>query len=409
MKKIAIIGSGISGLSAAYFLKNHHQVTLFEKEPRLGGHSRTITLNDGTKVDTGFIVFNDRTYPELNALFRELSVEIEKTEMSFAVCADDGKLEWSGKSLDTLFAQRKNIFSLSMIKGLLDVLKFNGDALRIIADFPDLTLEELLRKMNMGDWFKHYYIFPMGGAIWSSSFQDMLEFPAFSFVKFFDHHGLLSLKNRPQWYTLKDRSISYVEKLEDLISKKGRIIKDVDVCVQRREDKVWVLDEEFDEIIFACHGKDVLNVLQDTTEKERDILSKFQQKKNIVYTHTDVGQMPKIKKCWSSWNYLYRKDRIQDTACTTYWMNKLQHISPENPVFVTLNPIKPIDDSKIQDIHEFYHPLFSQTSIDGQRELEAIQGMNHTWFCGAYLRYGFHEDGIWSSRHITKKMAEKWS
>ncbi len=408
-KRIAIIGSGISGLSAAYFLKDKYDITLYEKDNRLGGHSRTISINNKKiNVDTGFIVLNDRTYPNLNNLFKELDIELTKTEMSFSISAQGGELEWSGTSLDSLFAQRKNIFNLKMLKGIFDILKFNRQALFFTQKFPAITLQELIDKMNLGSWFSNYYILPMGGAIWSCSYKQIMDFPASSFVQFFHNHGLLNITNRPQWYTLKNKSTSYVQKLEQLIREKGKILTDCSISsIIRKENTVEIKAanndiQYFDEVIFSCHPEEILQILKDPTPEELSALTKFSRQKNIVYTHSDLNQMPKLHKCWSSWNYLYNKD--SKNVAVTYWMNKLQHIDDSFPLFVTLNPNSIIPDNKIHDIYGFYHPVFDQNSIQAQKLLDKIQGNNKIWFCGAYLRYGFHEDGIWSTTAMINKM-----
>jgi len=411
-KRIAIIGSGISGLSSAYFLKNDHEVTLYEKSDRIGGHSRTIDIN-GLKVDTGFIVLNDATYPNLNKLFTELKIDIVKTEMSFAISANDGALEWSGTSINSLFVQRKNIFNIPMLKGIFDILKFNKSAMNFVAKAPDLTLGELIDQMKLGSWFREYYILPMGGAIWSCPYEAMMEFPASTFVNFFENHGLLSISNRPQWYTLKNRSISYVRALEDLIEKSGRIIKNASIDYIKRTQSGIELKESgqefcnYDEVIFACHPKEVLAMLKDPSSQEQIALEKFSRQKNIVYTHSDSSQMPKLKGCWSSWNYLYNKEENSKVS-VTYWMNKLQHIDESFPLFVTLNPTRPIAQDKIYDTCDFYHPVFDQKSIEGQKAIDKLQGVDKIWFCGAYLRYGFHEDGIWSATNIVNKINQKF-
>lgn len=411
-KKIAIIGSGISGLSAAYFLKDNHDITLFEKNERLGGHSRTISIsknNQTIEVDTGFIVLNDRTYPNLMKLFADLDIDLVATEMSFAISANKGMLEWSGTSIDSLFAQRKNLFNVAMLKGVWDIIKFNKNSLKVIKQFPGLSLQELISKMNLGSWFKQYYLLPMGGAIWSCSYAKMLDFPASTFVNFFNNHGLLSVSNRPQWYSLKNKSIAYVSSLEKLIKNKAKVILNSRIdSVIRNEKGVEIQTasgiDHFDEIIFACNPTEILKLLKDPSSDEKNILEKFTCQKNIAITHGDIKQMPKLKKCWSSWNYLYDQNLKSDRVSVTYWMNKLQHINQDFPLFVTLNPIEKIEDEFIYDIHEFYHPVFDQKAINAQKEISDIQGLNKTWYCGAYLRYGFHEDGISSSINILDKI-----
>ncbi|MEI6188272.1 MAG: FAD-dependent oxidoreductase [Alphaproteobacteria bacterium] len=412
-KKIAIIGSGISGLSSAYYLKDKYETTLFEKDSRLGGHSRTIKINNDIDVDTGFIVLNDRTYPCLKKLFDDLNVELSKTEMSFSISANQGQLEWSGTSLDSLFAQRKNVVNFSMLKGIYDIVKFNNNAVSMVKKSPLITLRELINEMKLGNWFKNYYILPMGGAIWSCSLKVMLDFPAATFVKFFENHGLLNINNRPQWYTLKYKSISYVKILEAEISKKGKIIKNADIkSVTREKDMVKIssgneIVDYFDQVIFAIHPEEILKILKDPTLDERNILTKFSRQKNIAYTHSDTKQMPRLVKCWSSWNYLYEENIEENSVSVTYWMNKLQHIEQNFPLFVTLNPIEKIAENKLFDVHEFYHPIYNNDAIIGSQELEKIQGSNYAWFCGAYLRYGFHEDGIASAVNLLNKMDQK--
>lgn len=424
-KRIAIIGSGISGLSAAYFLKDECEINLYEKDNRLGGHSRTITINVNDQgwgpsfagmtageiqVDTGFIVLNDRTYPNLTKLFGNLGIELSETEMTFAISANNGALEWSGTSINSLFAQRKNIINPHMIRGIFDILKFNKNAINFAQKFPEITLGDLIDKMNLKSWFKDYYILPMGGAIWSCCAQKMMDFPASTFVNFFDNHGLLSINNRPQWYTLKDKSISYVSVLRKLIEQKHQIIQNSQIeSIKRSATGVEIKEAEkeiahYDEVIFAAHPVEILSILKDTTAEEKSILEKFSRQKNTAYTHSDLNQMPKLKKCWSSWNYLYRKDSKESTVSVTYWMNKLQHINEDYPLFVTLNPLTSIPKDKTYDINDFYHPLFDKAAIEGQQAIDNIQGKSKLWFCGAYLRYGFHEDGIWSALNVLSKM-----
>ena len=345
-KNVAIIGSGISGLSASYFLRDKYNITLYEKNSSLGGHSRTIAINNKIgpeiNVDTGFIVLNDKTYPNLNKLFQELNIEIEKTEMSFSISANKGDLEWSSISLNTLFAQRKNIFNIQMLKGVRDILKFNKEALRWSQEYPELTLGEMIEKMGLGSWFKEYYIIPVGGSIWSCSHAKMMDFPAKTFITFFHNHGLLTINETPQWYTLKNKSVEYVSKIEKILENKAVILKNSSIkSIHRASDYVKIFDDsygirQFDEIIFACHPTEIVNILKDITESELKILSKFSTQKNIAYTHSDYQQMPKISKCWSSWNYLC--DQSTDKVSVTYWMNKLQHIDKSTPIFVTLNP-----------------------------------------------------------------------
>ena len=416
-KNIAIIGSGISGLSAAYFLRNKHNITIFEKDKRLGGHSRTITIlnqqNQEISLDTGFIVLNDRNYPNLNKFFEHLKIDITKTEMTFSVSANDGQLEWSGTSIDSFFAQRKNLLNLPMLKGITDIFKFNKNALKSLQNSPNQTLGEFISIMKLGAWFRDYYILPMGGAIWSCPPEKILDFPASTFINFFNNHGLLTINNRPQWYTLKNKSISYVQAIEQALESDVKIVKNASIdFVDRTEEGVEVVangeePETFDEIIFSCHPTEILKILKNPSAKEQGIFSNFLAQKNIVYTHCDEKQMPRLRKCWSSWNYLLDKNSENSSVSVTYWMNTLQHIDKSSPVFVTLNPNKPIDENKIYDVHEFNHPIFDSAAIGAQSQIDEIQGEHNLWFCGAYLKYGFHEDGIWSAINMLNKMGKE--
>lgn len=409
-KRIAIVGSGISGLSAAYFLSDSSAVTLYEQDKQLGGHSRTIRVQhlsgETIDVDTGFIVFNDRTYPHLNQLFAHLEVEIAKTEMSFGVSVDQGRIEWSSEAF---FAQKKNCFNPTTLKGIWDVLKFNRSALRFVEEDPSLTLEEFMKKAKLGSWFQNCYLLPMAGAIWSTPAPKMGQFPAATLIHFFRNHGLLALRHRPQWYTLKNKSVDYVARMEKMIQSKATICKEAKiVSIHRKADGVHMVMGDgkvavFDEVIFACHPENILQMLADPSPSEKNALSKFSRQKNIAYTHSDSRQMPKRKNCWSSWNYL-RMTADENKVPVSYWMNNLQHIDSKSPLFVTLNPSTPIEDKHIYDVHEFYHPLFDKKSVEGQSLVQDLQGQNRAWYCGAYLRYGFHEDGLWSTIELVKRM-----
>lgn len=403
-ERIAIIGSGISGLSAAYYLKDKFDITIFEKQSRIGGNSRTIEVKKAalkSKVDTGFIVLNDKNYPNLLKLFNELDIELHNTEMSFSVSSK--KYEWSGDNLDSIFAQRRNLFDLNFLKGLYDILKFNKNAVRIIEECPDITLDELLVKLKMRKWFKEHYLYPMGASIWSTDAEDIKYFPAKSFIIFFKHHGLLSINDRPQWMSMQNKSIEYVSKIEDILLKKANIVKSSNISsIKRNKGKVIIVSNkkkyEFDKVIFSNHPEEILKNLDDPTEKENQILKKFSQVRNVAYTHSDSSFMPHLKKCWASWNFKY--DDHFNEASITYWMNKLQNIDMDLPIFVTLNPARPISDKKIYDKFVFYHPKYNMNSFIGQLELTKMQGENNTYYCGAYIKNGFHEDGISSALDV---------
>lgn len=426
-KRIAIIGSGISGLSAAYFLHKTHKVTLFEKNNYFGGHSRTISFNSSgdegeskIDVDTGFIVFNDRNYPNLVKFFNELGIKEEKTEMSFSFSCPKNNLEWSGTNLGTIFAQRKNLLNIKMIRGLRDIFKFNRLAIQEIQKSPEMsymTLGDFLKHLRLGNWFNEFYLLPMGSAIWSCSPEQMLDFPAITFLKFFDNHGLLSIANRPQWCTLTHKSASYINAIRTTIGDSVTFIKNSSLQkINRTDEGIQIRGAEnklhtFDQIIFACHPTQILKMIDHLDAEEARVLSKFSIQLNHVYTHCDAKFMPSHRKCWASWNFIqggsYNDGENQiPKSCVTYWMNHLQHIKSSSPIFVTLNPFEAIQDRLIYDYHTFDHPLFDQRVIQAQQEIEGLQGHNNTWYCGAYLRYGFHEDGIWSTLQMLSKMKE---
>lgn len=409
--KIAIIGSGIAGLSAAYLLRQHYHVTLYEKEGRLGGHSRTIRLphpNRDIMVDTGFIVFNNVTYPHLTKLFQQLKVDIQSSNMSFAASINQGDLEWAGSSLNTWFGQRRNLLNLPMWRGLFDILKFNKNALQIIERYPHITLQEFLKIAGLGRWFQDNYLLPMGAAIWSCPADQMLQFPAHFFLHFFHNHGLLSVNRQPTWLTLKNRSIDYIDRLIG-IAKPNLILSAGIRAIERLENQVTIIhadgqQQQVEQVIFACHPQEIISLLPKITKQEAAIFNKFSRQKNKVYTHSDPNWMPRRKKCWSSWNYLTSIQNGEVKTAVTYWMNKLQAIPDHIPLFITLNPWRPIAAEKILDVTDFYHPVFDSQTLQAQQEMEKIQGLNRSWFCGAYLGYGFHEDGIASSVKVAQKM-----
>ncbi len=406
-----MIGTGIAGLSAAYMLDTRHEITVYEKEARLGGHSRTITVNyDGhpIPVDTGFIVFNKRNYPNLTALFRLLGVAIKESDMSFGFTADDGDLEWGAKTINSVFGQRRNLFRPKFIKLFFDVLRFNSTAEKTVERFPNLTLGELLTKMKMGDAFRWSYLLPMAGAIWSCPPGQMLEFPAQVFVRFFANHNLLSLTGQPQWMTVVGGSRSYVDRLSAPFA--DRIRKDCAVkSVFRELGAVQIGDyagkiERFDEVVFACHPDETLAMLTDASDAEREALGAIVYQRNVTVLHRDPSFMPQRRACWASW--IYQSDRKGDTdnRSVTYWMNSLQGIDERTPVFVTLNPCRRISAELIFDEHVFMHPVFDFGALKAQEALKSMQGQRNTWFCGAYMGHGFHEDGLVSAMRVAEAL-----
>ncbi len=414
--RIAIIGSGISGLGAAYLLNKHHQISIYERNGYIGGHSNTVDApranGEGTvPVDTGFIVFNERTYPNLLGLFDTLNVPVKKTDMSFAVSVDQGRLEYGGANLAAVFAQRSNLFKPGFYKMLRDLVRFYKDAPALLQDKSraEISLGEFLKQGGYGARFAKDHLLPMAAAIWSCSTETMRDFPASSFVRFFVNHGLLELKERPQWWTVDGGSREYVKRILATLDDPVMIGRPAQ-SVKRAKGKVMVTDTlgaeaEYDQVIFACHGDEAHRLLLDKTAREDEILSGFQYQPNIAFLHTDAGQMPKRKRAWSSWNYLASsEDSSESKVAVSYWMNNLQGIEAETPLFVTLNPVTKIPSEKVIDQFVYDHPMFDKGAVASQRSLPEIQGNGGVWFCGSYCGYGFHEDGLSSAVAVAQSL-----
>ena len=402
--KIAIIGSGIAGNVAAYHLNKEHDITLFEQNSHIGGHTHTHLINDAAaelNIDTGFIVLNDRTYPNFIKLLDELGVEIQKTEMSFSVKCEHTGLEYNGNNLDTLFAQRRNIFRPVFYRMISDILRFNREATESINKLnSDESLGAFLRDGNYSEIFINKYIVPMGAAIWSTNPQDMFSFPARFFFQFFLNHGLLSVNDRPQWYVIKGGSNNYVKELingfEDSIRTQCPVEK-----IVRHDDHVDIHTQRygveiFDYVFIASHSDQALKMLQQPSAQERETLSAIQYQKNEAVLHTDRSLLPIRKKAWASWNYHIPKDARSDVALT-YNMNILQGLQSDNTYCVTLNYTDQIDSKKILKTIEYHHPTFTPESIIAQHNHRLINGTGRTYYCGAYWRNGFHEDGVVSA------------
>ncbi|MFC4891729.1 NAD(P)/FAD-dependent oxidoreductase [Pseudofrancisella aestuarii] len=412
MKKVAVIGSGISGLAVSYLLKNEYDVTLYEKENYYGGHSRTITTDDNTDVDTGFIVFNYETYHHLTRLFSELNVSIEKSDMSFGVSIKNGKFEYGSKSFKSIFSQKLNILKPSFIKMLIDILKFNKISINHLENNSlkeDVTLGEYLDTINVGSWFRHYYLLAMGAAIWSTPVKKMYDFPALTFIRFFNNHGLLRTSKPIQWYTVNGGSKMYVKKLIDSLKLSNVKFRSKAISVIR-ENEISIIDEsgnldKYDKVIFACHSNQVLEILQNPTELEEKLISSIKYQQNKAILHKDISFMPKKKSAWSSWVYINEetKDSLEAISLS-YWMNNLQPLKTTNNYFVTINPDRRPDEKLIINEHTFEHPVFDKEAISAQKQFDNIQGIQNTYYCGAYLRYGFHEDGILSAVNVAKKL-----
>ncbi len=410
--KIAIIGTGISGLGVAASLHTHHDITIYEKNPYIGGHSRTVEVmcpEGPVPVDTGFIVFNYRNYPLLTRLFEFLNVPVAKSDMSFGASIQNGWLEYGTPHPLNVFAQKGNILRPAFWGMILNILKFNKLARNYLDKDPSITLGQCLDELQMGRWFREYFLLPMGGAIWSTPLDLMLEFPAHSFIRFFDNHGLLTLNDQPQWYTVPGGSKEYVAKLTRPFKQHIKTGCGVN-RVLRTSGGVVIYDvqgnaEDFDQVVFACHADQALAMIEEASAEEIRILSNFRYQKNKMVLHSDTSFMPKNKAAWASWVYLSAMQKDNNHAVSlSYWMNRLQPLATKMPVIVTLNPGHQPQSEMVHDEYIFEHPLFDKSAIGAQHEIEKIQGTNRFWFCGAYQRYGFHEDGLASAVNILRQM-----
>ncbi len=408
-KRIAIVGGGISGLSAAYYLTPYHDVTLFEAAPRLGGHARTVMAgkHGNQPVDTGFIVFNYATYPFLTRLFRDLDVPVIKSEMSFGASIDGGKLEYGLNSLSAITAQKENLLRPRFFKMIADIVRFGKRAEAAAVD-DEKTIGELVDDLKLGQWFRNNYLMPMCGAIWSTPVGEVDQFPAKSLVRFFRNHALLAGAKEHQWWTVDGGSIEYVRRLEAALIARGcDIRKGTPVAHVRRDDFGVHINTTngtlpaFDELILACHSDQTLKLLgNDASGEEAAALGAIRYQANTAVLHCDTSQMPRRKACWSSWSYHSQDGDIG----VTYWMNKLQGIPENDPLFVTLNPTREISQDAIYDEVQFHHPVFDKAALKAQQRIREIQGRNHTWFAGAWNRHGFHEDGIASAMRIVRAL-----
>ena len=409
--KIAVVGSGISGLSAAYYLSKKNHVDLFEREDHFGGHSHTIDLFFDQKkisVDIGFIVFNFQTYPNLIKFFKENDIQIEKSNMSFSVSVDNTNFEYCGKGLSGIFSNKSNLVNLNFLKMFFDIIKFYKKCDQINNYDNKLTLGEYLEKNKLSKSFIDYHLIPMVSAIWSMPPYEANKMPIKFFLKFFQNHGLFKIKNRPEWYTVSNRSRNYVNKVISQLS--GEHFKNYKVTKIKRNssgiDLYYGGKSEFfnyDKVVIATHADEALSLLEEPTEDETKILSNFSYKENIAYIHTDIRTMPNKKKVWSSWNSSIDKDNIGKNSIT-YWLNLLQNLKCKEDIFLTLNPYFEIDKSKVLKKVRFTHPYFDQTVLDNQSKLSILQNKKNVLFCGSYFGYGFHEDGIKSSIEMIKNL-----
>jgi len=416
--RVAIVGSGAAGLSASWLLgRAGFDVTLYEAEARPGGHCRTVEVDCGgraTPVDCGFIVYNDRNYPNLVALFETLGVATEASDMSFSVHTPCGGLEYAGANLRTIFAQKRNLARPAFLGMLRDILRFNRETPRDLAGgrLAGLSLGEYVAAGGYGDWLSRWYLLPMGAAIWSSSLERMMAFPAESFARFFVNHGLLSVNGHPQWRTVTGGSREYVRRILAELPGRLRAGRPV-VAVQRDEAAVTVVDaageaRAFDHAVIATHADQALAMLERPSAEEAAVLGAIGYQANRVVAHRDAGLMPRRRAAWSSWNY--RAPAREDAAAKvtlTYWMNRLQNLDPAHPLFVTVNPQEEPRAETVVAEMSFDHPLFDRAALAAQRRLAELQGVRRTWFCGSYFGYGFHEDAIASGLEAAEALGAR--
>lgn len=410
-KKIAVIGAGISGLSAAYYLSEHHDVTLYEAGDRLGGHARTVLAgkNGDRPVDTGFIVFNYETYPHLTALFEELDVPVTKSNMSFGASIDDGRIEYSLASLRAVSAQKRNLIRPQFYRMIFDILRFAKRTEGATLD-DSKTIGEFIDELSMGDWFRNNYLMPMCGAIWSTPVEDIEKFPARSLIQFFKNHSLLSASHKHQWWTVEGGSIEYVRRLEAALLKRGvaiRLSSPVENVSRHAFGNVVRSNgasDDFDEVVMACHSDQALKILgEGISKEEHSALSAIRYQVNRAVLHCDPAQMPSRRACWASWSYRSQGGSIG----VTYWMNRLQNIPMDDPLFVSLNPSREIPEELIYDQIDFAHPMFDKAALDAQAKIRELQGQRRTWFAGAWNRHGFHEDGIASAISVVERLVPR--
>ena len=409
--KIAVVGSGISGLSAAYYLSKKHSVDLFEKENQFGGHANTLKVIYGNKkevaVDIGFMVFNQKTYPNLINFFSENKIKIEKSDMSFSVSVNGSDMEYCGKGLGGIFSNKKNLLNLKFIKMFFEIISFYKKCEKIeIKKDSSKTLGEYLKEIKISNYFVNYHIIPMVSAIWSMPPYEASQMPLTFFLSFFKNHGLFKLKNRPQWYTVENRSKTYVDKIINQIS--GEHFKNYNISKVVRNNlgaKIYYGGEneffDYDKVIIATHANEALDIIDKPTLDEEEILRNFKYRENTAIIHFDETIMPKNKRAWCSWNSSMSKDNIKRTS-VTYWLNQLQNLKIDRNIFLTINPFRDISEDKIFKKVRFTHPYFDNTALLNQNNLNKIQNKQNTLFCGSYFGYGFHEDGIKSSIDMLK-------
>ena len=416
MKKqhIAVVGSGIAGLSAAWLLSKRHDVTLFEADARLGGHTHTVDVTvEGQRfpVDTGFLVFNDHTYPNLCALFSHLKVASNASDMSFALSLEKPALEWAGSSLSTLFGQTRNLLRPDFWRMVSDIMRFNKASIAWLNEHPDKSgpsLGAYLTDHRYSAAFRDWYLLPMAASIWSCPTAQMLDYPFATFVRFCSNHGLLQINNRPQWRSVKGGGREYIKKLAAGI---GKIRLNTPVRAIQRSANGLLLSTctetlTFDEIVLATHSDQSLAMLgANASPGERELLSAVRYQHNRALLHTDAALLPRNQSLWSAWNYVSGEGHLDERPVSvSYLLNKLQPLPVKTPVVVSLNPFKEPDPSKLLAEFDYAHPVFDRAAIEAQKQLPSIQGNNGLWFCGAWTGYGFHEDGLTSALQVCRRL-----
>ena len=411
--KIAVVGAGISGLSAAYYLSKKHKVDLFEKENQFGGHANTLKVfyakNKRIDVDIGFMVFNKNTYPNLINFFLENKIEIEKSDMSFSVSVNDSNLEYCGKGLGGIFSNKKNLLNLKFIKMFFEIISFYKNCEKIeTEEVKSITLGEHLKEIKISDYFINYHIIPMVSAIWSMPPLEATQMPLSFFLNFFKNHGLFKIKDRPQWFTVANRSKTYVDKIISQIS--GEHFKNYEINKVVRNNfgaKIFYGEEneffDYDKVVIATHADEALKIIDNPTSDEELILKNFKYRGNTAVIHFDESIMPKNKKAWCSWNSSMSADNIEKTS-VTYWLNQLQNLKIDRNIFLTINPYREISSDKIFKKVIFTHPYYDAEALSNQSNLYKIQNKKNILFCGSYFGYGFHEDGIKSSIEMLKTL-----
>ncbi|MXV16110.1 NAD(P)/FAD-dependent oxidoreductase [Hufsiella ginkgonis] len=411
MHKTAIIGTGIAGMGCGHFLHRETDLTFYEQNDYVGGHTNTVTVDENGKpvyIDTGFMVFNYKTYPNLCKLFTEINAPVKKTDMSFSVQHVPSGLEYSGSSVNHLFAQRKNIFNLSYLRMLRQISRFNKESVRILDDprYADYSIGRYIREFNFGEEMLWKYLVPMSSAVWSTPMEQMLDFPAVTLIRFFLNHGFLGLDTQHQWYTLEKGSQSYREILIRPFKDKIYLNRGA-VKVSRANGKAVVhasdgSQEVFDRVILACHADQALALLEQPSNEEDRLLSTFKYQYNKAVLHTDESIMPKSKLAWSSWNYRIREENGALQPGTIYWMNRLQGVSGKKNYFVSINPHSDLAGNKVLKELDYEHPLFDVPAINAQAELKKLNETGPVYFCGSYFKYGFHEDAFASAVELCR-------